>query len=49
MYVFNFFNEFISTKVPHKGAVIKIEIYKTVRNNFQLFLAHVFLQPEYSV
>ena len=44
MYVFNFFNRFISTKVPHKGTVIETGIYKTVKNDFQLFLAHVFLQ-----
>ena len=49
MYVFNFLNRFISTKVPQKGAVIEIGIYKPVKNNFQLFLAHVFLQSEYSV
>ena len=24
-------------KVPHKGAVTEIGIYKTVKNNFQLF------------
>ena len=29
MNVFNFFNRFISTKVPHKRAVIEIGIYKT--------------------
>ena len=40
---------FISIKVPHKGAVVEIRRYKTVKNNFQLFLAHVFLQSEYSV
>ena len=49
MYVVNIFNRFISTKVPHKGAVIETGIYKTVKNNYQLFLARVFLQSEYSV
>ena len=49
MYVFNFFNRFINTKVPHKEAVTEIGIYKTVKNDFQLFLAYVFLQSEYSV
>ena len=47
MYVFYFFNRVISTKVPHKGAVIEIGIYKTVKDNFQLFLAHLFLQSEF--
>ena len=47
MYVFYFFNRVISTKVPHNGAVIEIGIYKTVKNNFQLFLAHLFLQSEF--
>ena len=49
MYAFDFFNRFISTKVPHKAAIIEIGIYKTVKNNWQLFLAHLFLQSEYSV
>ena len=40
MYFVNFFSRFISTKVPHKGAVIENGIYKTVRDNFQLFLAY---------
>ena len=48
MHVFSFIR-FISTKVPHKGAVIEIRIYKTVKKNFQLFLAHDFLQSKYSV
>ena len=32
----------------HKGAIIEIGIYKTGKNNFQLFLAHELLQSEYS-
>ena len=47
--VFIFFNRFISTNVPYKEKIIEIGIYKTVKNNLQLFLAHVFLQSEYSV
>ena len=35
MYVFNFFSIFISTKVPHKRAVIEIGINETVKNSFQ--------------
>ena len=35
--------------MPQKGAVTETGIYKTVKNNFQLFLGHVFLQSEYSV
>ena len=49
MYVFNFFNRFIGTKVPHKRPGIEIKIYKTVKNNFKIFLAHVFPQSEYSL
>ena len=49
MYFFIFFNRFISTKVPHKGAVIEIGTYKTAKDNFQPFLTKVFLQSEYSV
>ena len=37
MYVSNFFNRFINTKVTHKEAVIEIGIYESVKNNFQLF------------
>ena len=47
MYVLDFFNRF--TQALHKGAVIEIEIRKTVKNNFQFFLARVFLRSEYSV
>ena len=49
IYVFNFFKRFINTKVPYKGAVIKIGVYKTVKNNFKLLSAHVLLQSEYLV
>ena len=49
MYVFNIFRRFIGTKVPHKEPVIEMGISRTVRSNFQLFLAHVFFQSEYSI
>ena len=49
MYVFNIFKRFIGTKVPHKEPVIEMGISRTVRSNFQLFLADVFFQSEYSI
>ena len=37
MYVSNFLNRFITTKVLHKGAVIEIRKYKTVKNTSNSF------------